>query len=49
MAGMLASFGPHEAEIIAAFRARLERRFGDGEVELAARAFIGVAEVPVPR
>jgi ubiquinone/menaquinone biosynthesis C-methylase UbiE len=49
MAAMQASFGPREAEILAAFRARLERRFGDGEVELGARAFIGVAEVPAGR
>jgi ubiquinone/menaquinone biosynthesis C-methylase UbiE len=49
MAAMLASFGPHEAAILAAFRARLEHRFGDGEVELGARAFIGIAEVPPVR
>jgi SAM-dependent methyltransferase len=49
MAAMLGSFGPCAAEIIAAFRARLERRFGDGEVELSAKAFIGIAEVPAGR
>jgi ubiquinone/menaquinone biosynthesis C-methylase UbiE len=49
MAAMLASFGPHKAAILAAFRARLERRFGDGEAEMGARAFIGVAEVPAWR
>jgi SAM-dependent methyltransferase len=49
MAAMLASFGPHEAEVLAAFRARLARRFGDGAVELSARAFIGVAKIPAVR
>jgi SAM-dependent methyltransferase len=49
MAGMLAGFHPHGAEILTAFCARLEGRFGDGEVELGARAFIGVAEVPAGR
>jgi ubiquinone/menaquinone biosynthesis C-methylase UbiE len=46
MAAMLASFNPEEAAVLAAFSTRLEQRFGDGEVELGARAFIGVAEVP---
>jgi len=46
IAAMLASFGPRQVEILASFRTHLERRFGDGEVELDARAFIGVAEVP---
>lgn len=49
MAAMLASFRPHESAVLAAFRARLERRFGDGEVELGAPAFIGIAEVPAGR
>jgi SAM-dependent methyltransferase len=49
MAAMLAGFHPHEAAVLAAFCARLESRFGDGEVELVARAFIGVAEVPAAR
>jgi SAM-dependent methyltransferase len=49
MAALLASFCPREAEVLAAFRARLERRFGGGEVELDAKAFIGVGEVPARR
>jgi len=49
MAAMLAGFRPHEARILDAFRSRLERRFGNGEVELYARAFIGVAVVPARR
>jgi SAM-dependent methyltransferase len=49
MAATLAGFRPREAQILDAFRARLECRFGDGEVELGARAFIGVAEVPFGR
>jgi SAM-dependent methyltransferase len=49
MAAMLAGFDSHKAEILDTFRARLERRFGNGAVELGARAFIGVAEVPAGR
>jgi ubiquinone/menaquinone biosynthesis C-methylase UbiE len=49
MAAMLAGFRPHEAAVLAAFHRRLEHRFGDGEVELGARAFIGLAEVAAGR
>jgi ubiquinone/menaquinone biosynthesis C-methylase UbiE len=47
MAAMLAEFGERMPEILEAFRARLERRFGNGPVELQAKAFIGVAQKPV--
>jgi SAM-dependent methyltransferase len=49
MAAMLAGFRPHEAAVLAAFRGRLESRFGEGGVELGAMAFIGIAEVPAAR
>ncbi len=44
MAAMLAGFGPRMPKVLAVFRARLERRFGGGPVDLRARAFIGVAK-----
>ncbi len=47
MASMLGGFGPRKPEILAAFQERLERRFGDGPVELQAKAFAGVAQVPL--
>jgi SAM-dependent methyltransferase len=45
MAAMLGGFGSRREEILEAFRARLERRFGGGAVTLKARAFIGSAQV----
>jgi SAM-dependent methyltransferase len=47
MAAMLAGFDLRKSEVLAAFRARLETRFGKGPVELQAKAFIGVARKPV--
>lgn len=46
MAAMLASFGERAPDVLEAFRERVERRFGQGPVELQARAFIGVAQKP---
>jgi SAM-dependent methyltransferase len=47
MAAMLGGFGSRKPEVLAAFRARLERRFGHGRVELQANVLIGVAQVPL--
>jgi ubiquinone/menaquinone biosynthesis C-methylase UbiE len=47
MAAMLGGFGPRSHEVLAAFRARLERRLGNGPVELQAKAFVGAAHVPL--
>ncbi len=47
MAAMLGGFGPRKPEVLAAFRARLERRFADGPVKLQAKAFVGAAQVPL--
>jgi hypothetical protein len=40
MAAMLASFAERSREVLEAFRARLEIRFGRGPVALQAKAFI---------
>ncbi len=46
MAAMLASFAERSREVLEAFRARLEMRFGKGPVALQAKAFIGVGQKP---
>ncbi len=46
MAAMLKGYGARQAAILDAFEAGLQNRFGTGPVELNAKAFIGVAEVP---
>ena len=46
MAAMLASFAERAPEVLEAFRARLEMRFGKGPVALQAKAFIGVGQKP---
>ncbi|SRR5579871_3512395 len=46
MAAMLASFAKCAPQVLEAFRARLEIRFGNGPVELQAKAFIGVGQKP---
>jgi hypothetical protein len=47
MAAMLGGFGPRKSEVLAEFRKRLEKRFGDGPVILQAKAFVGIAQKPV--
>ena len=46
LAAMLAGFAEHAPEVLEAFRARLEMRFGKGPVALQAKAFIGVGQNP---
>jgi ubiquinone/menaquinone biosynthesis C-methylase UbiE len=46
MAAMLAGLGERATDVLQAFRARLEMRFGEGPLELQAKAFIGVAQKP---
>jgi len=47
MAAMLDNFGRRKSEVLAEFRKRLEKRFGLAQIELQAKAFIGVAQKPV--
>jgi SAM-dependent methyltransferase len=48
MAALLEGFGEARAEVIAAFRMRLETRRGAGRIALAARAYLGSVAVAHP-
>ena len=43
MAAQLAGFGPHRSAVLDRFVSDLRRNFGDGEVSLGGKAFVGVA------